>query len=76
MVLPDHAEIKVLNPVGIEIYPLLDGEHTYGEIASHIAKEFEIPMEQALADVLEFVGSLRAHGMLASGSSNHGGAHE
>jgi len=64
VVIPGRAEVKVLNPTGIAVFRLLDGNHTVGEIARAVAAEFEVTEEQALADVEEFLGELDRHGML------------
>lgn len=65
MVLPSKAEVKVLNPVAIAIFPLLDGRHTYGEIIDRVVEEFDVTREQALSDVHEFIETLAEHAMLA-----------
>lgn len=65
MVLPGKAEVKVLNPVGIRIYGLLDGAHSLGQIAELIAAEYEVAQAQAQDDVRAFVDELESHGMLA-----------
>ena len=65
VVLPDQAEVKVLNPVAIKVFGLLDGEHTPEQMASLVAEEFDVSEEQALEDVNGFVEELKAHGMLA-----------
>ena len=66
VVLPTRQEVKVLNPVGIKIFSLLDGEHTIAQIARAVVEEFEeVGMEQAEKDVLAFLDDLRANGMLA-----------
>ena len=65
VVLPGRAEVKVLNPVGIKIFSMLDGEHTRAEIAQAVSEEFEISEEQGLQDVNVFVEELAGHGMLA-----------
>jgi hypothetical protein len=65
VVLPGRAEVKVLNPVAIRIFGLLDGTNTLGEIAATIASEYEVGTEDALRDVGAFLDELDAHGMLA-----------
>lgn len=65
VVLPDQAEVKSLNPVGIKIYGLLDGEHTVEQIATAVEAEFDVSLAQARSDVEAFLGELRADGMLA-----------
>ena len=65
VVLPGRAEVKVLNPVGIRIFGMLDGSHSVEEIAGVIAEEYDVAEAEAQADVSAFVGELAAHGMLA-----------
>jgi hypothetical protein len=65
VVLPGKAEVKVLNPVGVKIFSLLDGKHTVDEIAASIVEEFEVTPEEAVSDVRDFLGELSEHGMLA-----------
>ena len=66
VVLPGKAEVKVLNPTGVHIFSLLDGEHTLEEIALSLFDEYEVSMENARRDVQEFVTTLGDHGMLAA----------
>lgn len=65
VVIPGRAEVKVLNPVGIAIYPLLDGSHSKEEIAARIAEEFEVSLDEARNDLEAFLEELNEHGMLA-----------
>lgn len=64
VVIPGRAEVKVLNPVAIRVYEMLDGTRSLGQIAAVVADEFEVETGDALRDVLEFVRSLAEHGML------------
>jgi len=64
VVLPGRAEVKVLNPVGVKVFSLLDGEHTVEEIVAAVTAEFEVPAETATVDVHVFLGELAAQGML------------
>ena len=65
VVLPGRSEVKVLNPVAIKVFGLLDGRHSLEEIARLVCEEYEVGREQAEADVRAFVADLEAHGMLA-----------
>jgi hypothetical protein len=65
VVLSEKSEVKVLNPVAIKVFGLLDGEHSLEQIASLVAEEFEVSEEQALQDVNGFLDELKSHGMLA-----------
>ena len=55
----------LLNEVGARIFELLDGRHTVREIAATVAREFDVPPEEAQKDVLAFLGELKANQMLA-----------
>ncbi len=68
VVLPGRAEVKVLNPVAIEIFGLLDGEHSVDAIVEAIRKEYEVSEEDARRDVVDFLDELGRHGMLAAAS--------
>ena len=66
VVLPGRAEVKVLNPAAIQIFSMLDGQHTAEEIATAVANEFEVSYDEALADLKAFLAELAEHGMLAA----------
>jgi len=68
VVLPMQREIKVLNPVGILVFGLIDGSRTEAEIAGIVAEQFEVSVENAARDVAEFLEDLRSNGMLAEES--------
>ena len=65
VVLPGRAEVKVLNPVGIAVFSLLDGSRDLDTLAATIAGEFEIELDRAREDVAAFLAELRREGMLA-----------
>ena len=65
VVLPGRSEVKVLNPVGIKIFGMLDGEHTEDQAVAAILEEFDVTEAQAREDVQAFVRELDEHGMLA-----------
>ena len=72
VVLPGRAEVKVLNPVGIRVFAMLDGEHTRAEIARAVSEEFGISEERALSDVGAFLEELAGHGMLTEPGAARG----
>ncbi len=55
----------LLNDAGTRIFELLDGRHSVQEIATTISEEFEVGLDQARQDVLEFLRELQANQMLA-----------
>ena len=65
VVLPGRSEVKVLNPVGIKIFSLLDGDHSPDQIVEAVCEEFEVDAKQAAEDLGAFLDDLRNHGMLA-----------
>jgi len=69
VVLPGRAEVKVLNPVGIAVFALLDGSRDVDTLAATIAGEFEIELAQAREDVIEFLTELQREGMLADAAA-------
>jgi len=69
VVLSGRAEVKVLNPVGIAVFSLLDGSRDVDTLAATIAGEFEIELSQARQDVVEFLTELQREGMLADAAA-------
>ena len=69
VVLPTRSEVKVLNPVGIVVFSLLDGTRDIDALAARVAEEFDITVDQAKRDVLEFLRDLQRDGMLADDTS-------
>ena len=69
VVLPGRAEVKVLNPVGIAVFALLDGSRDVDTLAATIAGEFEIGLDQAREDVIAFLTELQREGMLADAAA-------
>ncbi|MFH1783719.1 MAG: PqqD family protein [bacterium] len=54
----DRGEVIHLNPVGAEIWNLIDGKKSVGEIVTHIYQQFEVAQETAKKDTLEFLAKL------------------
>jgi hypothetical protein len=69
VVLPGKAEVKVLNPVGIAVFALLDGSRDLDALAAAIAGEFDIELDRARADVMAFLAELQRAGMLADAAA-------
>jgi hypothetical protein len=64
LVLPDKGQVKVVNEVGARIWALTDGSRSIREIASVICSEFEVDLDTAEADTLEFIKNLVQRGIL------------
>jgi hypothetical protein len=65
VVLPGQGEVKVLNPVGVKVFSLLDGKNSVEDIVAAVTAEFDVPANAARQDVRAFLGELAKHGMLA-----------
>jgi hypothetical protein len=72
VVFPGRAEVKVLNPVGIAVFKLLDGTRDLETLAAAVEGEFEIGLDQAREDVTAFLRDLQAEGLLADEPSAPG----
>jgi hypothetical protein len=64
IVLPSKAEVTVLNPVASLVWDAIDGRRTLAEILESVLHDYDVPREQALHDLLEFVNTLREQGMV------------
>jgi hypothetical protein len=65
--LADLQRLYVLNPVAELIWGLLDGRHELPAIQDAIASRFAVSPATAGADLKEFIDSLHAAGLLATG---------
>ena len=54
----DMGSIYNLNEVGAFVWKHIDGEKTLSDIKNEIAVEFEVPLETAEEDLMEFVDQL------------------
>ena len=64
VVLPGRAEVKVLNPVGIVVFSLLDGTRDVDALTEAVTAEFDVPTDEARAGVVAFLHDLNRQGML------------
>jgi len=65
---PDTGNIIGINPVGVAIWKLLDGTHSFNDILTRIESEFECKVEQIRDDIETFINGLleqRAIGLKA-----------
>jgi hypothetical protein len=60
----DLESIYVLNPVASRIWELLRSPTTADRIAEIVANEFEVSLQRAAEDVVEFLDALRARGLI------------
>jgi hypothetical protein len=61
----DDSSLFVLNEVGTVIWEAADGGTTLEAIAAGVCREFDVELETARHDVLEFVHALAAAGVMS-----------
>lgn len=61
----DFDGMLTLNETGLMLWKLLENESSLEDMASALVQEYEIDREQALADVGEFVETLKKAGCIA-----------
>ena len=61
---PDTAEAIGINPIGVAIWKLMDGEQKLEEIVTEIKDRFVDVPETALEEVTTFVGNLAESGFV------------
>jgi Coenzyme PQQ synthesis protein D (PqqD) len=58
------AQIKVINEVGAYIWSMLDGVRSVQEIARAVSTQYDVELDQAEQDTLEFVRDLSQNGLI------------
>ena len=66
VVIPGRSEVKVLNPVAIKVFTMLDGDHSVDAIVEAVIEEFQVDAATAARDVGSFLSELKEHGLLAA----------
>ena len=66
----DLACIYNLNEVGSRIWELIDVGVTVGQIRDKIVEEYEVTLEEAEADITEFLNQLEQVGAVSSATSS------
>lgn len=64
LVMPKVGQVKVLNEVGARIWDLTDGYRSVYDIAQLLSEEYDVPIEEALRDTLEFLVELHKKGIV------------
>ncbi|HXU11258.1 MAG TPA: PqqD family protein [Candidatus Binatia bacterium] len=68
VVMPDRAEVKVVNQIGSVVWDKIDGKRTVGQIVEsaleQVLADYDVTPEEARRDILAFLGDLREHGMV------------
>jgi Coenzyme PQQ synthesis protein D (PqqD) len=65
---PDDSQVHELNETASLVWKQADGTRTRDEIAAAVAKEFEVDLAAAAADVAELTTVLREKQLLLNGS--------
>ena len=60
----DVNGIITFNDVGAEVFNMLDGTNSVEEIATKIAKDYDVSYEMVEADVNELIEKMRANGLI------------
>jgi hypothetical protein len=60
----DMAKIYSLDPVGADIWKLIDGQRTLGDVREALLAEYDVPPDVLDADLDEFVEKLLSIGAL------------
>jgi hypothetical protein len=60
----DLASVYTLNGTGALIWSLLGSPRTVAELAMAVAEEYEVGLAQAERDVTDFVGEMKAVGLV------------
>jgi len=61
---PDTAAAVGINPVGVAIWKLLDGQHSLDEIAKTVRDSFSDVPEDSFGDMKAFVSDLASKGFV------------
>lgn len=65
----DLDSIYTLNEVGSLVWQLLDGHISINQIVSTVCKDYDVGKGEAEKDIIEFIGSLQAAGLIRAHSS-------
>jgi len=65
IVLPSRTAVHVLNPIGSLVWEQLDGRTSLAQILDRVLEEYDVSRESAAADMMQFIGDLRDHGMVS-----------
>jgi len=77
----DLDSIFSFNPVGSEVWALLEQDRSLGDLTSWVVEQYEVTRDQALTDISAFVSELLQAGLVsepspaAPGLERSGGVH-
>ena len=60
----DLGSIYTLNEIGSTIWQLIDGKRSVSKIAQAVHSAYEVPLEEAEKDSVEFLNSLESAGLI------------
>lgn len=60
----DNGDYVALNDAGMEIWKLLEGKRSVGELAQDLEEAYSIPAATALKDTLAFLSNLQSKGFI------------
>ena len=60
---PDTGKAFGLNPTGVYLWKLLDGEHSLGDLLQSLRRDAEDVPEEAAGQIQEFIAGLTKHGL-------------
>lgn len=60
----DLDSVYTFNPVGRSLWHLLENDHSVEELASWVAKHYEVDAKQAVADVQSYLTELQEVGLV------------
>ncbi len=61
---PDTADAAGINPVGCEVWKMLDGRHTLEEIVENVRSRFDDVTETVFEEIASFVKDLEERGFV------------
>lgn len=64
IVTPRAGNVRVLNQVGTTIWQLIDGNNSLADIESQLIHTFDVPVNQARADLRSFIEELQKRDMI------------
>jgi hypothetical protein len=66
LVLPARGQVKVINELGAKIWSLTDGERSVRQIVAQLCAEYDVSLEQAEHDALDFLNALAERGVIVA----------
>jgi SynChlorMet cassette protein ScmD len=65
---PDTGNARVLNPIGVFVWKLLDGTHSVPEIVAQVREYYEKVPDEVENQVIEFIEVLEKKGFVQTNS--------